>query len=70
MDKIIGVLVANNFQHHAGDGMATRQRTLKQIVPALTKPCGSSGCPYILIDSDDAGEDKDERSATNRKYSG
>lgn len=66
MDKIIGVLVANNFQHHAGDGMATRQRTLKQIVPALTKPCGSSGCPYILIDSDDVGEDKDERSATNR----
>lgn len=42
--------MANNFQHHAGDGMATHQRTLKQIVPALTKPCGSSGCPYILID--------------------
>ena len=53
MDKIIGVLVANNFQHHAGDGMTTRQRTLKQIVPALTKPCGSSGCPYILLDSED-----------------
>ena len=44
--------MANNFQHHAGDGMATRQRTLKQIVPALTKPCGSSGCPYVLIDVD------------------
>lgn len=60
MDKIIGVLVANNFQHHAGDGMATRQRTLKQIVPALTKPCGSSCCPYILIDTEDTEDTAEE----------
>ena len=60
MDKIIGVLVANNFQHRAGDGMATRQRTLKQIVPALTKPCGSSGCPYILVDSEDRKQTTEE----------
>lgn len=60
MDKIIGVLVANNFQHHAGDGMATRQRTLKQIVPALTKPCGSSGCPYILVASEDRKQTTEE----------
>lgn len=39
-------------------------------MPAITKPCGSSGCPYILIDSDDVREDKDERSATNRQYCG
>ena len=54
-----------------GDGMATRQRTLKQIVPALTKPCGSSGCPYILVDSEKDIENEqqrkiDERSTTNR----
>ena len=60
MNRVVGVLVANNFQHHAGDGMDTRQRILKQIVPALTKPCGSSGCPYILIDTEDTEDTAEE----------
>lgn len=42
-------------------GYATiRQRTLKQIVPALTKPCGSSGCPYLLVDSEDGKQTTEE----------
>lgn len=46
------ILAPNNFAHKAGDGTATRKRTIKEIVPALQANCGATQASYVLTASD------------------
>lgn len=54
---IIGLLVPDNFSHHAGDGTATRKHHLKKDYhPALQACPGSTQASYVLEVEEEDGE--------------
>lgn len=45
----VKVLAPNNWGHKAGDGTITRERTEKEIVPALQASAGQTQQPYLKV---------------------
>lgn len=50
----IAFITPNNFNHKAGDGLATRKHGLSDIHPALQANAGATQATYILIGDDKA----------------